>query len=1197
MRDDNGVVARTARSALTSGEASQRMRAQLRANVLSDQIGSERSAEYSYDLDGIRRGLTLARLGQLTRTPRERRADPEQLVQIAQGYADLADRHPPADPMRIELLAVAAAMWSLAGYQANATAIARDFGQELDRYFNNGDIGSAVSRAPYRLAKLAGAVLKRDIDQVAELGTLAQRERSELGNLLLQAMRHDAADESDLVLLAAYGLVGRVALSLSTFWRFGNPTAADSAIRDVQQAASVLLDAGIVDTWTLVDCLAHAVEDIVATSPWRHLRRATSWGPTWSRYLKALYISERPMTQVWPSQRTALDAGLLNRQAGNLAVTMPTSAGKTHIAEWAILHALGPERDTRKTQSRGLVVYIVPTRALAAQIERHLAQSLELLGMRVSSLFGGAEHVSYEAELLDFTDVLVATTEKLDLLLRHIPELAQRLRLVLVDEGHSIDGGERGLRLELLLTRIRRTAPAARIVLLSAVLPNGEDIARWLDPDAEGANHARIDWSPSQLRIGVFNWRGTEADGQRGEIDYRRTSTERFFLPSVLTRRRLTKNLFPTAPKDVAAALAIHFDRLGPVLIAAPTKAMARGAANALKQALKRDATSLYPQSDDRSEKADAIRGLREQIGHEIAEHVGADHELTKLVLHGVAYHHGEVPQAVRHCVERAYREGALRVVCATSTLFQGMNMPTKTVIVSGVHRGKTDRVSVRDFWNAAGRAGRAFMETEGHVILLATKGAWEATELRRRYLDKNNLEQVVSTLFRLYGQLLEARLGGSRPDRGQDIAALDLLDPDEQRETLALWVGELDMQMLSQLAEEVVETPDAALLEQAVGDLLAHTLGARQIGAFEWSLRPLVRFVARRAASIAHRLPDRQIRAAVIRTGLGSQGGLDALAGANQIAVALEERPELLTADFSVELRQLVLDISTQIDEVQRSARKRRVPVPAVVPTAIAWITGMPMPELHDAHAEPLGTKTVTDTASVVDGLVAMDLSWAVSAVLQLLEAIRGTPADGLLSALPAMLKYGVDNPTACYAASLGVRNRRAAIALALRCPYGDPTFSSFRDWLSELSAAEITEITGPEIAALLIRSTARLHPRTAQRVLLDEHGQFDTFLRDIDRAESARSLAALHRGTPLDLVRDPNQAGDPNVIRVEHGGELLGWIDQDIARALALVLDNPFSRDIQARLATDVNALLRQRGADQLPPEEEVLLTLRFE
>lgn len=92
------------------------MRAQLRSHVLGDQISLEGApVAYTYDLDGMRNGLTLARLGQLTRTPRERRADPGPLTEIAEAYADLSDRYEAAHPRRVELLAIAATMWSLVG--------------------------------------------------------------------------------------------------------------------------------------------------------------------------------------------------------------------------------------------------------------------------------------------------------------------------------------------------------------------------------------------------------------------------------------------------------------------------------------------------------------------------------------------------------------------------------------------------------------------------------------------------------------------------------------------------------------------------------------------------------------------------------------------------------------------------------------------------------------------------------------------------------------------------------------------------------------------------------------------------------------------------------------------------------------------------------------------------------------------------
>jgi hypothetical protein len=1194
VKDYDGVIRRLGEDVLADGEAGPGLRAQLRSQVLGDQISLEGApVAYTYDADGMQRGLTLARLGQLTRAPRERRADPGPLTEIAEAYADLAQRYETAHPQRVELLAIAATMWSLAGYQANATTLATAFTNEVRTLFRRGELDVAetpLTAAPYRIAELTGAVLRRDLDDVSRLGQLSADSLPAMGRQLVGETAEGRADATDAAVLAAYGLAGRAARNLALLWRTGNRPAGRAAITDLRKAASVLLDASVVDTWTLIDSLAHVAEDIVATSPWLLLRRASTWGRLWERYLKALIVAERPVMQVWPSQRKALDAGLLDAAARNMVVTMPTSAGKTHIAEWAVLHALAPQPgdENRWWLAPRLAVYVVPTRALAAQVERHLTESFDLLGLRVSSLFGGTEHVRYETQLLDFTDVLVVTSEKFDLLLRNMPELTARLALVLVDESHSIDRSERGLRLEMLLTRVRRTAPGARVLLLSAVLPNGEDLARWLDPVAEASNLASIDWSPSRLRMGIFSWRGRTGDGQQGAIDYGNGGNGEFFLPRVLTRRLKRVKLFPEAPKDVAAALALHFDRLGPVLIAQPTKVKARAAARALGEALKMEGAPKLGVADG-SFDAEAAQ-LRLKLSAEIGRHIGHGHELASMVLAGYAYHHSEVPQAVRQALERAYRRGALRVLCATSTLSQGMNLPTKTVLVPDTWRGQNDRVSVRDFWNTAGRAGRAGRETEGHVVLIA-KDASAARELRRRYLDRDRIEPVISTLAWLYYQLVTARLGRA-PQPGEDLTLLDITDPEDG--ITAAWAESLDIQLLALLAEEVVDTPDQTFLEQAAQVLLDGTLAGHQLGAQQWSLAPLARFSARRVAAIAQRLPDRSARAAIVRTGLSVQGGLDALDAAEQIYSAMDDNPALYDADNWPLLQNLVLTLAIRVQEVQRSISEKNVAASALVPVATDWIAGTPVTDLHHTHHGNLRTRDITATTSAIDRIIVQDLAWIVSAILQLLELRRGVPAEGSLAALPAMIKYGVGVPAACYASSIGIHDRTTATALAANCPHPEPSFGQFLDWLSQLTTDEITTLTDPDTARLLIRSTERRSPRTAQAAILSGNGRFTCFLRGVRHAGSADHLAQLPAHTPLDLVRDRSNKTDPNAIQVQHQGVFLGWIAREIARPLALALDNDAAPHIHAQLSTDARLTADHMGPDQFHGHDVITLAI---
>jgi hypothetical protein len=102
-----------------------------------------------------------------------------------------------------------------------------------------------------------------------------------------------------------------------------------------------LLNAGVVDTFNLVDNPAHVVEDIIAVSPWRRLRGTDRWGDRWRCYLRTWALDKYPLLQVWPSQQAAIDTGLLRAPRSNLLITMPTSACKANIAEWAILDAVG----------------------------------------------------------------------------------------------------------------------------------------------------------------------------------------------------------------------------------------------------------------------------------------------------------------------------------------------------------------------------------------------------------------------------------------------------------------------------------------------------------------------------------------------------------------------------------------------------------------------------------------------------------------------------------------------------------------------------------------------------------------------------------------------------------------------------------------------------------------------------------------
>ncbi|MGH2770514.1 MAG: DEAD/DEAH box helicase [Actinomycetota bacterium] len=520
---------------------------------------------FTYNTQHLTEIAYLVRLAEIERSQRQRRLDPGALPDVARAFEDLARRADvPADE-HPGLLAQAAAMWSLAGYQANASVLAR---QLLEALTSEGTVAEPPARpVPERLACLVAALIARDIDLVLRLATDAVEAVQTLGEELADGAGDGLIDLGDAALLAAYGLVGRAAGSAAGFWREGSPEAAKAALDSVREASGVLLRAYVVDSWLLVHTRAAVLADAFAVSPWRRLRgHVRDWNGLWRRHIRLLAHANPPIVELWPSQLRALDKGFLG--TATLAVHMPTSAGTTRLAEYALLAALADLTSDR------LGVFIVPSRALAAEVEERLHGSLGRVGLRVSALFGGFDHLDYELDLLENTDVLVATAEKLDLLFRQEPGLADRLAVVIVDEAHLLHQRDRGLGLEFLTGRLRRRAPKARVLLMSAVLPNVEDIGRWLEPEAAGLNVIKEQWTPSRLVTGIFHWeRGRPAIGQTGTVRY---PGDEFFLPSVLRRERRTNRVdstpYPKNKNEDAAELALHYERLGPVLIGVATK-------------------------------------------------------------------------------------------------------------------------------------------------------------------------------------------------------------------------------------------------------------------------------------------------------------------------------------------------------------------------------------------------------------------------------------------------------------------------------------------------------------------------------------------------------------------------------------------------------------------------------------------------
>ena len=191
------------------------------------------------------------------------------------------------------------------------------------------------------------------------------------------------------------------------------------------------------------------------------------------RYLRELTLRPNPIWEYFPSQTLAINSGLLDASE-TVSLQMPTSAGKTAICELVIYDYLSSHPGHK-------AVFLVPYRALASELRETLCKSLQRLNIKTKTLYGGSAPTVAEKSDIEETDLLIITPEKFLALEAVIPNLFRTFQLIVCDEGHLINSGERGISYELLLTKLKSFSVTGRkFVFASAIIPNIQELHQWL---------------------------------------------------------------------------------------------------------------------------------------------------------------------------------------------------------------------------------------------------------------------------------------------------------------------------------------------------------------------------------------------------------------------------------------------------------------------------------------------------------------------------------------------------------------------------------------------------------------------------------------------------------------------------------------------------------------------------------------------
>jgi superfamily II DNA/RNA helicase len=829
----------------------------------------------------------------------------------------------------------------------------------------------------------------------------------------------------------------------------------DQALERLRTGLSICSELNMLPQWWSHRIAIHLLSDLWSNTFHEKvpLQPAGGEAADWPR-LRELFIAllqRRPKAEVdlWPSQIEA--ATRAADQSDDLVVSLPTSAGKTRIAELCILRCLaGGKR----------VVFITPLRALSAQTETTLQRTFGPLGKTISALYGSVGVSGFDEDAIRERDIVVATPEKLDFALRNDPSLLDDVGLLVFDEGHMIGLNEREVRYEVQIQRLLRRADAheRRIVCLSAILPDGDqldDFAGWLRRDHPGGL-IKHDWRPTRLRFGDVVW-STPSARLNLRVGDERPWVQRFLVGAappnwVPPKRRRTK-LFPCDQRELCLATAWRLVEDGQtVLIFCPARRSVEPFADVIVDLHERGALRSLLEADP------AVLSTAITLGE---EWLGPDSAILECLRLGVALHHGALPTAYRKEVERLLRDNVLKVTISSPTLAQGLNLSATAVVMHSLHRFG-ERIEISEFKNVIGRAGRAYVDVEGIVLfpmfddIAKKRRNWEAliNDLGARNMESGLVQLVAALLSRM-----RARIGGDLNQLVEYVvnnaAAWTFPEvanekPEDRERALTDWeqhVATLDTAILSLIGEN--DIPDEEV-EAALDDILQSSLWHRRLLRQNEQVQQVLKagLVSRSRLIWNQSTTARRRGYFLAGVGLTTGNALDAIA-ADANLLLVQANGGILDGDAEA----AIVAITSIAERVFGFYPFTPDPMPTNWRDILrTWLLGQPLADIAAGQE--------SETLQFIEGGLVYRLPWAMEAIRVRAAANSDTIGGFLLDnyelglAVPAV-ETGTLNRSASILIQAGFNSRLAAIKAVTDTGATFQTGQELRQWLNSEAVA----------------------------------------------------------------------------------------------------------------------------------------------
>lgn len=979
----------------------------------------------------------------------------------ANAFEALVRNGDPESPDRGFRRTIAAAAYHLAGFSAVAYSLFNETAGDL----NTSPGETAIQH-----------LILRDLGQLRGFVREWLDDEAHKDEKIVETLRSEEPDIDEVLSTILNTTICRALAFFDFALEAGETEPIESARELLDTAVSLAGNADNVPLWWTSKLCRHLVDDLWQHSLHENLPTEPPEGteekyPDLRRlFISSLYARKTSEVELWPSQREA--ARRSADVTDDLVVALPTSAGKTRVAEIAALMTLSSQRR---------VLIVTPLRALSAQTERSFRKTFAPLGFSVSSLYGASGLSAGDEDALRTREIIIATPEKLDFALRSDPSLINDVGLIVLDEGHMIGPSEREIRYETLVQRLLRREDAAnrRIVCLSAILPSGDeldDLTAWIRSDEPG-EPVLSDWRPTRQRFGALTWRGKDAL-LRLDLDDNGPFLDKFVVQK--PARGKEKKPYPRKNSHLALFAAWEFASQGKRTLIFSTQAN-------WVESYGKQVVDLHKRGylgsllDDEASIARAL-----EVGN---EWLGEHHPAVACLKTGVAIHHGRLPSPFLRELETLLSEGVLKVIVASPTLSQGLNLNAAVLLVPALYRA-SEKIKGEEFANVAGRAGRAFVDVEGLIVhSMFDKIRWRKREWRKlvssakaRTLKSGLIQIVAKILERLsregvlerddaWEYLANAREAWRSPEEDAAVAErlaagaeYDDEDGDDEEETI-------DEEPLSQIVERLDATvfgliealdSDRADLPKLLDEALQGSLWARQIAREVDDVAPLHKKVFEARAYLIWKTTTAQVRRGHFAMGVGLEAGLAIDAMAEELAELLDRADAAALSGDVDELVDALSGLGERLLFMRPFIPDKTNALPANWKDILSsWVSGEDVSKIGPSNMR------------AVEEAFTYRLVWALEAVRTRRMSLGWSP-EIVAGGAAAAVETGVPQFMMAMLIRAGLPSRRAAMAAIEDAEPAFVTPAEMRAWIE---SDEITAYTGagdwptPDTAALWVR------------------------------------------------------------------------------------------------------------------------------